>query len=48
MKEQKKHKEKVVKKMPDVEFIVDESLIKYKGPEFTPPKLEEVEKMFSR
>ena len=48
MKEQKKNKGQVVKKTLDVEFTVDESLNKYKGPEYTPPKLKEIEKMFSK
>jgi hypothetical protein len=48
MKEQKKAKGQVVKKAADVEFTVDESLSKYKGPEFTPPKLKEIEKMFGK
>ena len=48
MKEQKKNKVQIVKKAPDVEFTVDESLNKYKGPEYTPPKLKEIEKMFSK
>jgi hypothetical protein len=48
MKEQKKNKGQVGKKTPDVEFILDESLNKYKGPEYTPPKLKEIEKMFSK
>ena len=48
MKEQKKNKEQAAKKMPDVEFTVDESLNKYKGAEYTPPKLKEIEKMFSK
>ena len=48
MKEQKKTKEQVVEKSSDVKFIVDESLNKYKGPKYTPPKLKEIEKMFSK
>jgi hypothetical protein len=49
MKEQKKTKERVAEKSSsDVKFTVDESLNKYKGPEYTPPKLKEIEKMFSK
>jgi hypothetical protein len=48
MKKQKKNKERVVKKTRDVEFSVDESLNKYKGAEYTPPKLKEIEKMFGK
>jgi len=48
MKEQKKDKEKVVEKMFDLELTLDESLDKYEGPEFDPPKLKEIEKKFSK
>ncbi|HEY8781644.1 MAG TPA: hypothetical protein VIM16_08530 [Mucilaginibacter sp.] len=48
MKEQKKNKEQVVEKMFGMEFTVDESLSKYKGPEFEPPKLKEIRKRFSK
>ncbi len=31
-----------------IKFTVDPSLDKYKGPEFDPPKLKEIEKKFSK
>jgi len=46
MKEQKKNKEKVVEKAREMVFTVDESLNKYKGPEFEPPKLKGIRKKF--
>jgi hypothetical protein len=48
MKEQKKEKEKVVEKMFGMELTIDESLNKYKAPQYQAPKLKEVEKRFSK
>ena len=48
MKEEKKIKEKAVEKRFEVEFIIDESLNKYRAPEFEPPKLKEIQKRFSK
>jgi len=48
VKGQKKNKEQVVEKMPDLVFTIDESLNKYKGPEFEPPKLKGIREKFSK
>lgn len=48
MKGRRKKMEHVAKKTHDVQFILDESLSKYKGPECTPPKLRAIEKMFGK
>jgi hypothetical protein len=48
MKEQKKTKEQVVEKRPEMQFTVNEELNKYKGPEFEPPKLKGIREKFSR
>lgn len=47
MKEPKKTPEKVVEKMFGFELTVDESLNKYKSPEFDPPKLKKIREKFS-
>ena len=48
MKEQKKNEEKAVEKVSHMEFTIDDSLNKYKTPEYQSPKLKEVEKRFSK
>ena len=48
MKEQKKDKEQVVEKMFGMEFKTNEDLNKYRGPEYQPPKLKEIQKRFSK
>jgi len=48
MKEQKKEKAQIVENKFEMKFTVDESLNKYKGPEFEPPKLKEIRKRFSK
>jgi hypothetical protein len=48
MKDAKKNKEEVVEKKFGMTFTIDESLNKYKGPEFEPPKLKEIQKKFSK
>ena len=48
MKAQKKNKEEVVQKILGMELTIDESLNKYKAPEYQSPKLKEVEKRFSK
>ena len=48
MKDKKKNKEQVVEKMFGMEFTIDESLNKYKGPEFEPPKLKGIREKFSK
>jgi len=47
-KEQIKIKQKAVKKQPEMIFTVDESLDKYKGPEFESPKLKEIREQFKK
>ena len=47
-KEQIKIKQKAVKKQPEMIFTVDESLNKYKGPEFESPKLKEIREEFKK
>ena len=46
MKEQKKNKEKAAEKTREMVFTTDESLNKYKGPEFEPPKLKGIRERF--
>jgi|GEM_PF-5977885 len=48
MKEQKKDKEKVVEKARQMVFTTNEALNKFKGPEFEPPKLKEIQKRLSK
>jgi hypothetical protein len=48
MKEQKKNKKQPVEKMLGMEFTIDESLEKYKGPEYRPEKLDKIEQKFSK
>jgi len=43
-----KNKEKVVEKMPEVKFTINEDLNKYSGPEFEPPKLKGIREKFSK
>jgi hypothetical protein len=48
IKEQTKNKRKTVKKLPEMVFTVDETLDKYKGPEFESPKLKQVSEKFAK
>ena len=48
MKEQKKDEERVVEKIFGMELTTNEALNKYKGPEYEPPKLKEIQKRFSK
>jgi len=48
MKESKKSKVEVIEKVFGSELTIDESLNKYKGPEFEPPKLKGIREKFSR
>ena len=48
MKEQKKDKEKVVEKIFGMELTTNEALNKFRGPEFEPPKLKEIQKRLSK
>jgi hypothetical protein len=48
MKEQKKNKEKIAEKIFGMELTIDESLNKYKAPEYASPKLKKVEKLFGK
>jgi len=48
IKEQTKNKEKTVKKLPEIVITVDETLDKYKGPEFESPKLKQVREKFAK
>jgi hypothetical protein len=48
MKDQTKDKKQAAKVVQGIDLIMDESLGKYAGPEFTPEKLKKVERKFNK